>query len=141
MASKSSIKIPPYHYIHILDRNSNISRVEIGPQTFIRQDHEVISSGDKPQKMIILPPRHYCEITNPVIRDEKGQLTQDRYGQINVNFGEVELRFAEKYPDPFPLYPKEELSQKPTPLRIVKDLTALKIEALRNFKDEKGIPI
>jgi len=53
----SLIRIPPYYYIHVLDRNSNVTRLEIGPQTFIRQDHEKFVTGDKPLKMITLPPR------------------------------------------------------------------------------------
>lgn len=51
------IRIPPYHYIHVLDRNSNVTRLEIGPQTFIRQDHEKFVTGSQPVKMITLPPR------------------------------------------------------------------------------------
>lgn len=136
--SKNAIKIPPYHYIHVLDRNTNVTRLEIGPQTFIRQDHEIISTGDKPTKMIILQPRTYCEIANPVIRDSTGELTRDKHGQVNVKFGEVQYRFFEDYPEPFPLYPKEELSQAPKKLMVVKELTALKIEAIRNFVDNKG---
>lgn len=57
MTDKNLIRIPPFHYIHILDRNSNVTRLEVGPQTFIRQDHEKFVTGDKPLKMIILPPR------------------------------------------------------------------------------------
>ncbi len=53
----SLIRIPPYHYIHVLDRNANVTRLEIGPQTFIRQDHEKFVTGNQPLKMIILPPR------------------------------------------------------------------------------------
>jgi len=53
----SLIRIPPFHYIHVLDRNANVTRLEIGPQTFIRQDHEKFVTGDKPLKMITLPPR------------------------------------------------------------------------------------
>ncbi|PNJ33462.1 MVP isoform 8 [Pongo abelii] len=34
------IRIPPYHYIHVLDQNSNVSHVEVGPKTYIRQDNE-----------------------------------------------------------------------------------------------------
>lgn len=34
------IRIPPYHYVHVLDLNSNVTRVEVGPHTYIRQDHE-----------------------------------------------------------------------------------------------------
>ncbi len=36
----SIIRIPPHHYIHVLDQNTNIARVELGPLTYIRQDNE-----------------------------------------------------------------------------------------------------
>lgn len=36
----SIIRIPPHHYIHVLDQNTNIARIEIGPLTYIRQDNE-----------------------------------------------------------------------------------------------------
>ena len=34
--SKNSFSIPPYYYVHILDKNSNITRLEIGPQNYVR---------------------------------------------------------------------------------------------------------
>lgn len=40
MLGASIIRIPPHHYIHVLDQNTNIARVEIGPLTYIRQDNE-----------------------------------------------------------------------------------------------------
>ena len=137
--SKNSIKIPPFHFIHVLDQNVNVTRLETGPQTFIRQDHEKVSSGDKPIKMIVLLPRTYCEITNPVIRNNKNELVFDKHGQVNVKFGETEYRFFEKYQEPFPLYPKEELTLAPKELTIVSELKALRLEALRNFVDAKGV--
>jgi len=33
-------RIPPFFYIHVLDQNTNVTRLEIGPQIYIRQDHE-----------------------------------------------------------------------------------------------------
>jgi len=63
--------------------------------------------------MIVLEPRQYCEITNPVIRDKDGKETYDKYGQVQCFLGEVEYRFHENYNEPFPLYPKEVLSLKP----------------------------
>ena len=137
--SKNSIRIPPFYFIHILDRNSNITRLEIGPQTFIVQDHEMVATGEKPVKMIVLQPNTYCEITNPVIRNAKGELSTDKFGQVNLRYGETEYRFYQTYPEPFPLYPRESLSLVPTKLRIVKELSALKIEASRNFKSPSGI--
>jgi hypothetical protein len=35
--------------------------------TFIRQDNEKVILG--PEKMITVPPRHYCVVENPVARD------------------------------------------------------------------------
>lgn len=43
--TESIIRIPPYHYIHVLDQNSNVSRVEVGPKTYIRQDNERLAWG------------------------------------------------------------------------------------------------
>ena len=33
-------RIPPFFYIHVLDQNSNVTRLEIGPKIYIRQDNE-----------------------------------------------------------------------------------------------------
>jgi major vault protein len=46
-------RIPPYYYIHVLDQNTNITRLEIGPKTFIKQDNETVILG--PEKMITVP--------------------------------------------------------------------------------------
>lgn len=40
LTDASIIRIPPHHYIHVLDQNTNIARVEVGPLTYIRQDNE-----------------------------------------------------------------------------------------------------
>ncbi len=37
---ESLFRIPPYFYLHVLDQNTNVSRLEIGPKTYIRQDNE-----------------------------------------------------------------------------------------------------
>ena len=39
-SDESLFRISPYHYIHVLDQNTNVTRLEIGPQTFVRQDNE-----------------------------------------------------------------------------------------------------
>jgi hypothetical protein len=46
-------RIPPYHYIHVLDQNTNVTRLEIGPKTFVKQDNETVTIG--PEKMITVP--------------------------------------------------------------------------------------
>ncbi|XP_067884614.1 major vault protein-like [Heterodontus francisci] len=60
MAEESIIRIPPYHYIHVLDQNTNVARIELGPKTYIRQDNERVLFS--PERMITVPPRHYCII-------------------------------------------------------------------------------
>ena len=74
------IKIPPYEYIQVLDGNKNISRTEIGPQTFVLKDHESIISGKTTKQMIKLGRFQYCEIKNPVIRDKDGNVKYNKFG-------------------------------------------------------------
>ena len=133
MASKS-IKIPPFNYIHVLDKNSNVTRLETGPLTFIKQDHETIVTGQDPIKMIVLPTLHFTLITNPVVM-ENGKPVVDKFGQVIVKHGETEYRFAHNYLEPFPLYPKE-ISSAVSPLKVVKQMKALKLQATRNFKND-----
>jgi hypothetical protein len=38
-----------------------------GPKTYIREENEYVETGNNPLDMIILPPMHYCEVTNPII--------------------------------------------------------------------------
>ena len=87
------IRIKPYHYIHVLDNNTNVTRVELGPSTITRQDHEKLVAG--PEAMIMIPPRHYCIIANPVEHDLKGVVV-DKFGQVKIRWGDEEIRFAFK---------------------------------------------
>jgi hypothetical protein len=56
----SVIRIKPNFYAHVLDNNTNIVRVEVGPQTFTRSEQETLVSG--PEQQVMIPPRHYCII-------------------------------------------------------------------------------
>ena len=38
----SLFRIAPYFYLHVLDQNSNVTRLEIGPKTYVRQDNEKV---------------------------------------------------------------------------------------------------
>jgi len=134
MADPSVIRIKPYFYIHVLDNNTNVTRVETGPQTFTLQDHEKVVSG--PDPMIMIPPRHYCIISNPIARNEKGERIKDVNGQAKLRHGDEEIRFEQ---DPFALYPGEKLVGKVSPLQVVAPDTALKVRCIRDFKDEKGV--
>lgn len=136
MSSENVYRIPPYQYIHVLDNNTNITRLEKGPATFIRKEHEVVVSG--PNGMLKLPPRHYCVISNPVILKNKGEPVLTPFGQIKNKFGDEEIRTSEQYPEPFPLYPGEELKGKIEKFQIIQQNQALRLQATRDFKDDAG---
>ncbi|XP_064170174.1 major vault protein isoform X2 [Anguilla rostrata] len=129
----SIIRIPPHHYIHVLDQNTNIARVEIGPRTYIRQDNERVLF--EPVRMIVVPPRHYCVVKNPVARDDEGQVQFDQLGQAKLRHADLEIRLAQ---DPFPLHPGEEIEQDITVLQVVYPDTALRLQALLDFEEEEG---
>ncbi|CAI9600990.1 unnamed protein product [Staurois parvus] len=131
MSEESIIRIPPYHYIHVLDQNTNIARVEIGPKTYIRQDNERVLF--RPVCMVMVPPRHYCVIQNPVLRDDTRAVEFDNVGQAKLRHGDQEIRLTQ---DPFPLYPGEELQLNVRPLTVVLANTALHLKALLDFEDD-----
>ena len=82
-------RIPPYYFIHVLDQNRNVTRVEVGPQTYIRQDNERVVSG--PSKMIVVPPRHYCVVENPVVKNAEGEVQFDVSGQVKLLHADLEV--------------------------------------------------
>ena len=131
--TQSIYRIPPYFYLHVLDQNTNMTRVELGPKTFIRQDNEKVIVG--PEKMITVPPRHYCIVENPVVRDDDVRPVFDELGQVKLRHADQEIRLAQ---DPFPLYPGEVLKQTVTPLKVVTANTALRLRAILDFDDEEA---
>jgi major vault protein len=130
--SGSVIRLKPFYYIHVLDNNANVTTVETGPQTFTVMDHQTVVQKETP--MIIIPPRHYCIISNPAQRDSQGHVRRDVHGQVKLRHGDEEIRFEQ---EPFPLYPGEQLFGKVSPLQVVAPLTALKLRAIRDFVDPK----
>ena len=85
------LRLKPYQYVHVLDNNKNVTRVEVGPQTLTRQEHEKITAG--PLEMLQIPPRHYATIANPIVRDGDGAPQFDEHGQIKLRHGEREVRY------------------------------------------------
>jgi len=126
------IRLKPFEYIHVLDNNTNVTRVEVGPKTFTRQEHEQVVEG--PEKMLMIPPRHYCVIANPIIR--KGDAPDvDENGNIRLKHGDEEIRGEQ---EPFPLYPGEKLVGKINPLQVVAANAALRLRCIRDFTDKSG---
>ena len=58
-----------------------MTRLETGPQTFVRKDNEVVLLN--PERMITVPPRHYCVVLNPILRDADNQVLLDNLGQVH----------------------------------------------------------
>jgi len=129
----SIFRIPPYYYIHILDQNTNVTRVEVGPRTYIRQDNEKVVYG--PQQMITIPPRHYCIVENPVLVDADNKVVYDVNGQAKLKHADMDIRLAQ---DPFPLYPGEVLQKPKTALTVVHVNAALRLRAILDFTDDNG---
>jgi len=88
-----------------------------------------------PTAMIMIPPRSYCVISNPVVRDETGAAVADKFGNVKVRWEDEEIRFEQ---EPFPLYPGEKLVGKITPLTLLNADSALLLRCIRDFKDEKA---
>jgi major vault protein len=128
------VRLGPYEYIHVADQNSNVTRLEEGPQVFVRKDHEKIVTEKR--KYIIIPPRHYCVIENPVLRDESKNVLKDKFGQYKLNHADREVRLTQ---DPFPLYPGEQLIDSVTKLSVVRKDEAYRLVALEDFEDESNI--
>ncbi|CAF88473.1 unnamed protein product, partial [Tetraodon nigroviridis] len=108
-------------------------RIEVGPLTYIRQDNERVLFS--PVHMVMVPPRHYCVVLNPVARNQDGEVLFDPSGQAKLRHADLEIRLAQ---DPFPLYPGEEIQQDVTPLQIVYPDTALRLQALLDFQEDGG---
>ena len=127
------LRLKPYQYVHVLDNNKNVTRVEVGPQTLTRQEHEKITAG--PLEMLQIPPRHYATIANPIVRDGDGAPQFDEHGQIKLRHGEREVRYNS---EPFLLYPGEQLHGEITLLTVVPANAALRLRALQDFTPEGG---
>jgi len=132
--ASSQVRVPPFNYIHVLDNNTNTRRVEVGPQTFHRHDHEKIIL--QATKMHVIPPYCYCIIENPYIRvNEKTREPFEKDGQVLLRFGESEIRFSQDWKQPFPLLPGERMKGSIQPVEVVGVDTALRLFALRNFEE------
>nr|XP_032799912.1 major vault protein [Petromyzon marinus] len=133
MAEEAIVRIPPHHYTHVLDLSSNITRLELGPRTYIRPDNERVLFP--PARMVRVPPRHYCVVENPVARDRDSNPVLDASGQAKLRHADREIRLCQ---EPFPLYPGEELQLAVSPLRVVPVDSALRLRALIDHEDDSG---
>ena len=42
-SNASVVRVFPHHYIYVRDLTTNVTRLEVGPQTFVRKDNEQVS--------------------------------------------------------------------------------------------------
>lgn len=90
------VRIQPMQYIHLLDLNTNVTVLVVGPESLILQDNHQLVEGPLP--FVVIPPGHYCVIENPVKQPcEPGK-------PCDLKHGFREMRF---FKEPFPLYPGE----------------------------------
>lgn len=122
------IRIKPLHYVHILDNNSNVTRLVKGPATITTREHERAVTDTLP--MLVIPLRSYAIVQNPVERDASGAPCLDRNGNYVLRHGDTEIRF---HGPPFPLYPGEQLLGNVSPLMVVGDNSALRLRCTRPF--------
>lgn len=122
------VAVPIYHYIHVFDVNTNVTRLVVGPRNYVCLRNEEVALG--PEKMVILASSEYCVVSNPVKRDEGGKVMYESSGQVQLQLGDLDYRFCQ---DPFPLFPGEILKAPATPLPVVRVNTALRLRALCDF--------
>src|SRR3989338_3232442 len=95
----SVLTVPHLSYIHVLDNNTNITRLEVGPQRFTAQQHERVLGAPTP--FVIIPPQHYAVVSNPIVPESRDT------PPYKLKWRDSEIRFAQA---PFPLYPGEQIS-------------------------------
>ena len=132
--SSAVIRLPPFYFVHVMDTNSNVTRIVVGPCTVTTMDHERVVLG--PRKMIMIPPAHYCIVNDPVVVDEGSGEPVMENGQFKVAFGESEVRLEG---EPFVLYPGESMATGVTPLFVVPERAALRLRSDRDFVDNDGV--
>ncbi|CUG92246.1 major vault protein, putative [Bodo saltans] len=133
------IRLKQHQYIHVLDNNTNVTTLHVGPKVFTRQDHEKVLFA--PKACVQIPPRSYCRIRNPALRAADGSAEKDAYGQVKLRIGDEEIRFEQ---EPFPLMPGEVLMEANNDpaikkLAVIPSNTALKLIATRDFTDSVGV--
>ncbi len=63
----------------------------------------------------------------------------NEFGENRVQFGKEEIRLQKEYPEPFPLFPYEELSKKPTTFKTILQNSALLLQAIQPFTSSDGV--
>ncbi|XP_012936930.1 major vault protein [Aplysia californica] len=119
-------RMSPLQFVHVLDLNKNLMRLEVGPQTLLLKTNEKLITG--PMPMIVIPPGSYCEISDPVKAYVHGEKCELLLGQTKIKF----------HGKPFPLYPGEWLKAAPDFARGLTNYSAA-VKSLPVVPENHGI--
>lgn len=128
------IKLQLKTYVHIKDTITNITYLLEGPKNYALKSNEEIAL--KITKYIQLGNSQYVKIKNPVAKNEKGEVLYEPFGQVKLQWGEVEYRNFHDYKDPFPLYPGEIQDGNISNFVVVQANKAIKLRAEYPHYDE-----
>ena len=120
------VGIRALQYVHILNKNTNVTYMDNGPKNLVLQEHESLVKG--PISYVILHPGQYCIIADPI--DRKAEDRTAEGVPYTQKFGKLEVKL---YDTPFLLYPGETLKVAPKSLPIVLANHAIKLEAKIDF--------
>jgi hypothetical protein len=57
------IRVPPFHYLHVLDNNANVVRVVEGPSRYTCLGHEKVILGPEPMYAPLSSPRSLLSLS------------------------------------------------------------------------------
>jgi major vault protein len=138
--SRKIVGILPNFYVHVLDLNSNITTVEVGPQNLVLQDNHTLEAGPFP--FVTIPPGYYCIVDNPI--DISKPIVDGKL--YDLRFGHNEIRL---HGEPFPLFPGESLPEAGSgkdytkaikKLPLVKADHAIHLQAIMDFDPDANGP-
>jgi len=126
------VRLKPQEFVHISDTNTSVTRLLVGPATYTLPQHESLVFK-VPKPFVVLAPREYCIVENPVVRAADGSPVVDSHGHVKTQLGEKEVRLAQP---PFPLYPEEKVTHQGS-LQVLEPTQALVLRANRDFMEGK----
>ncbi|XP_065921043.1 major vault protein-like [Dysidea avara] len=138
MSDQKIVGIRPNFYVHVIDMNTNVTTLYVGPRNLMLADNQKLSAGPLP--FVVIPPGHYCVVQNPI--DDTKPIVENEQCELKFGFTEVRL-----HKEPFPLYPGESLAgasgndYRPAikKLPVVKQNHGIHLRALTDFTDDNEV--
>jgi major vault protein len=128
------VGIGPYQYVHILDVNTNITSLKVGPQNLVLSENQKLIKTAAP--FVKIPPGSYCVVVHPL----DGRKAIEEGKPYPLRFGYREVRLTDV--SPFPLFPGEELEGKVSAIKklpVIQENQAIHLLASMEYEDEEGV--